>query len=483
MRFDDRLNTVLAQAAGEPHARAVRWRQLVELVARSGRQGGGALVDAALAEIRSGLGEVDETVRASAARAVSSLPLPLGLVAAFAGDTLHVAAPVLGAAELTPDQLEQLIAEASDENRRFLLSLHSKSAPRLVAAEPEQRDGQSSDGPIPSISEVLARIERLGQPRQQGALPLPPEERSGAALFRWECGPTGEIAWVDGAPRGAMIGRSIAQPSGPEEVDPAIARAFRHRAPFSEAKLVLAGAARWAGEWQVSGIPAFEPADGRFAGYRGVAKRPGQAAAAAHDSLRELVHEIKTPLTAIIGFAEIIDREMFGPAGERHRERAGEIVAQARLLLDAIDDLDLVARLRSGREAGGAPVAVEELIARVRPRIGAMAAKSSVSIGFDMPTAPAGCGVEPMIGERLVRRLLELALSATGPGQELIVQAGASRGCCTLLAHLPREGQDLLEPFRLRLLDGLARLAGGELLSATRQLKLIFPETGNAPPP
>ena len=44
------------------------------------------------------------------------------------------------------------------------------------------------------------------------------------------------------------------------------------------------------------------------------------------DSLRELVHEIKTPLNAIIGFAEIIDGQYLGPADRRYRERAGEIV-------------------------------------------------------------------------------------------------------------------------------------------------------------
>ena len=35
VRFDDRLQTVLAQPAANPHDRAVRWRQLVELLARS----------------------------------------------------------------------------------------------------------------------------------------------------------------------------------------------------------------------------------------------------------------------------------------------------------------------------------------------------------------------------------------------------------------------------------------------------------------
>ena len=72
------------------------------------------------------------------------------------------------------------------------------------------------------------------------------------------------------------------------------------------------------------------------------------------DSLRELVHEIKTPLNAIIGFAEIIDGQYLGPADRRYRERAAEIVAQARLLLTAIDDLDFAAKVHSAdRSATG----------------------------------------------------------------------------------------------------------------------------------
>jgi signal transduction histidine kinase len=61
------------------------------------------------------------------------------------------------------------------------------------------------------------------------------------------------------------------------------------------------------------------------------------------DSLRELVHEIKTPLNAIMGFAEIIEGQYLGPADRGYRERAAEIWRQARLLLTAIDDLDFAA--------------------------------------------------------------------------------------------------------------------------------------------
>ena len=95
------------------------------------------------------------------------------------------------------------------------------------------------------------------------------------SLFRWECGPSGEIAWVDGAPRGPLIGRTIArvQEDDDDRVDEEVVRAFGMRAPFRDREMRVAGKGLLAGQWKISGIPAFEPTDGRFAGYRGVALR------------------------------------------------------------------------------------------------------------------------------------------------------------------------------------------------------------------
>src|ERR1041384_3306893 len=119
--------------------------------------------------------------------------------------------------------------------------------------------------------------------------------------------------------------------------------------------MTVAGDGLVSGEWRISGVPAFEPNDGRFAGYRGIALREAPSAEdpespeflADPDSLRELVHEIKTPLNAIIGFAEIIDGQYLGPADRRYPERASDIVGEARSLLGAIDDLDFAAKIHS----------------------------------------------------------------------------------------------------------------------------------------
>src|SRR5215210_433831 len=116
--------TVLSQPASDRHDTAVRWRQLVDLVARAGPNSASPVVADALDSIRKDSPRVEESLRAAAARAVAALPLPLGLLECFASDKLAVSAPILAAATLEPAQWHALLAGADDETRRFVEALH-----------------------------------------------------------------------------------------------------------------------------------------------------------------------------------------------------------------------------------------------------------------------------------------------------------------------------------------------------------------------
>ena len=183
MRFDDRLLTVLNQPAGDRHDAAVRWRQLVDLVARAGPNSASPVVAEALESIRSEAPKVEESLRAAAARAVAALPLPLGLLECFAADRLAVSAPVLAAASLDSGQWRSLLAGADEETRRFAETLHPELAGReaddatealVERTEPEplveQRPATPSApvaGAGTSLGDVVARIERRRRSREQ----------------------------------------------------------------------------------------------------------------------------------------------------------------------------------------------------------------------------------------------------------------------------------------------------------------------------
>ena len=524
MQFDDRLATVLDQSADDPRARAVQWRQLVDLIARGAPAPGSPLTMRAMQRIAEGRETLPENLRAAAARAVAGLNLPAALVAIFAADSLAVAAPVIAAARLDAAEWDMVLDGVSEETRAFAETVHpelrkapkgKKLEPEAPAKTPARRSSWKPPAEeAPKISEMVARIERM---RRMRAPEITRERRAASAssrtsldspaLFRWECGPSGEIAWVEGAPRGALIGRSIALAGNGEGegVDRVVERAFALRSPFRDASFSLAGDGILSGRWRISGVPAFEPADGRFAGYRGVARReeampPSAGSIPAprspdHDSLRELVHEIKTPLNAIIGFAEIIDGQYLGPAHRRYRERAAEIVGQARSLLEATEDLDFAARLQSARDRPSEGTDLTAFYPSFAEGLISRAALHGVTVDLDPPEEGHRCMLKPELTERLVRRFTDAVLSASAPGEQLAFRFYHLDHRCGMSVTRPKSTlsatkDDLLNPqftvgeadqallglgFSLRLVNGLAGIADGELEITSEHFTLYVP--------
>lgn len=528
MRFDDRLLTVLNQPAGEDREIAVRWRQLVDLVARAGSSAGSPIVEQAVEAIQADAPSVDTDLRAAAARAVAALPLPLRLLEYFASEKPAVAAPVLAAATLEPVQWRTIMHSADADTRRFIETLHpdlrghEKGAiglaeeargtrvddPELIelttTVPPDEiahRPAAEADeiaAPAPSLHDVVERIERrrLGRAVTRNTNAPSVDDSSSVGLFRWECGPSGDISWMDGAPRGGVIGRSIARASDGDRLDPEVVRAFAMRAPFRDATLSVAGDGAVSGEWKISGVPAFDPGDGRFLGYRGIALRERHEGVDADsalellpdpDSLRELVHEIKTPLNAIIGFAEIIDGQYLGPADQQYREQAREIVRQARVLVTAIDDLDFAAKLHSS-PAGDRRVDLDQLVKRMVPTLKETALERAVDLDVAPMGAEAIAATEPELAERLIFRLCSTVIGRAEAGEQLrlaVTSGERMRVCLTRpasLASLSEEDllgspADLDQGFPLRLVRGLARLAGAELTATEGSIGLLFPRS------
>ncbi|MCY7281417.1 MAG: hypothetical protein LH610_11085 [Sphingomonas bacterium] len=492
---------------GSPHDRAVRWRQLVDLVARSTGNSDRALLKQAIENIRIDRPVIREPIRAAAARSIAGSPIPLVLLTIFAADNLTVAAPLIASASLTGDALASLRSAASPDVRRFLDSLSrppETEPPRAAAPQPDPE-------PVPSISEVIDRIERLRASREPEPprIVVPPPRAPDypvPGLFRWECGAGGEIEWVEGAPRGPLIGRSIANADPDQGVDECVERAFVIRAPFRDCLFELGDDGLMAGEWQISGAPAFAPGDGRFIGYRGIARRgqpepdplPPRVASrlpSGNDTLREMIHEIKTPLNAIIGFAEIIDGQYFGPAHRRYRERAAEIVANARSLLEATEDLDFVAKLQSARASASEGTALMSFFPSFADALLARAAALGVQLDMDMPDTTGTSMLEPELTERLLRRFTDAILVATALGEHLTFRVRRFDTRFALIVTRPKStilaGKDeLLDPeftiggadrallglgFSLRLINGLVGIAGGSLEIDEGQFTLSIP--------
>jgi signal transduction histidine kinase len=510
VRYDDRLRTVMTQPVADTHDRTVRWRQLVDLLSRPHDELDPALLDAALTMVQSGARSVPKAVRAATARSIAGRAAEPRLIAIFAADKLEVAAPLLAAAPLDEAGWALVLGGASEEIASFIHTLRGD----VGATMPQEPELPVASGePAPSIGDMVARIERLKSKRETPgdaeAVPAPPpvadrpQVATGPNLFRWECDASGQIGWVEGAPRGALIGRSLPSEEGAPR---ALVRAFTDRLPFDDTPVKLPTPAL-EGEWRLSGIPAFSPTDGRFLGYRGIARREGveeearqtagaSLAVADTDALRETIHEIKTPLNAIIGFAEIIDGQYLGPAHRNYRHRAAEIVAQARMLLVAIEDLDFAARQQLQPAEKGVSTSLAEILQPLAEEWGNRALARDVRLRIATSLGSLSCALEPELARRLLNRLLGAAVDAAPDGQQVEVDGKESKKAMTISVTRPAstrhlsdsqimdpafqvEGAEGASPlglgFALRLVRGLAQLASGSFRLTPAEFQLVLP--------
>ncbi len=554
MRFDDMLATVLARPADRPADRVALWRQLIDLVAQRRPGADPRLSREAFVRLQSLRAEVPVAIRQETARTFAGRRIPAVLVAFLASDVSTVAGAILPHVQLDDREWLSILPRLSPTGRGILRHRRDLGAfvegalaafgasdltlvgdagvtapleirdPPPIEPQPEMNRAAAPEGRgdepavidhgsgAGQIRAIITRIARFRQGRD--GYPLRDAEPVRVITFRFETGTDGVIRWVDGAPRGPLIGETIAVPAGGMYgVDAQAPGAFRQRAPFRDARLFVRGHSGAAGEWRIAGVPVFTSEEGRFLGYRGVARRPTAEERAepsmasglyggglAPDSLRQLVHELRTPLNAIGGFAEMIRRQMRGPISTGYRDRAQSIAEQAGRLLAAVDDLDVAARLETQRLD----------LQRIEVDLGAMLGLicSNHAAGAARRGVVLSCGVErglpPVMGDpaalrRMAGRLVASSAALAGERETIRAQLvrGGEPGMLELSVSRPLrlEGQPesaLLDPgfgaegdapdapllglgFSLHLVRRLAAAAGGEMLIADDHFLLRLP--------
>lgn len=358
-------------------------------------------------------------------------------------------------------------------------------APRVVAmptvavAPPEPR-------PIAAggfqIADVVARIDAFQRQREPLAAPAEAVEQAPATCFRFDTDSAGVICAVDGVTRGPLIGVSLAvgAPQGVVRIDAGINGAFRQRQRFADVRLDVGGSSDAGGAWRVTGEPQFDAATGRFTGYAAIARRPrsdeeaGRPAqgSGASDSLRQLVHELRTPTNAISGFAELIESQLLGPVSPVYRDHAATIRRHADGLIAAIEDLDTAARIE-GRALELRPraVAIEPLLERIAADLAPLATLRGTALDIH-PMGDHAALADDRAMERLLSRLLATLTSAAVAGERIdIAEAPAPAGQVALCFARPHAlgtgGEDALLS-----IDADAGEEGAPLLGAGFALRL-----------
>ncbi len=129
--------------------------------------------------------------------------------------------------------------------------------------------------------------------------------------------------------------------------------------------------------------------DMRLAEELRIAREAAEAASKAKSEfLSSMSHELRTPMNAILGFAQLLQRDKKESLSERHRERVGQILKGGEHLLRLIDDILDLSRI----EAGGVsistePVGVVEVLAEVKATLDPIAAAQGIRVEVDALSA------------------------------------------------------------------------------------------------
>jgi two-component system OmpR family sensor kinase len=339
--------------------------------------------------------------------------------------------------------------------------------------------------------------------------------------------PAGEIVSAEGGAAAMLIGHRpfTADRRAPAHCDPSTLLATRQRRPVREGRVSLEGAPAIAGDWQIDAVPCFDPGNRTFTGWHARLRRPQPAAEPSSpalrltpgpanddghdellltqearrpsqprdtdDRLRQLLHELKTPINAIQGFAELIQQEILGTVAHQYRGYAASIVADAATMLAQFEAIDQLVRLESGRQ----PIDPGETDARhalttLVDRLAPLFDQRQANLAFQPGDEPLPLGIAPEAFEAMIWRLLSTIAAAAVPGERLTLRLGREGDTMRLAAKLPEalvtgeagpfvekvEGITMLgRGFSLRLLGAEARAAGGEVRRSARFLTLTLP--------
>jgi len=150
--------------------------------------------------------------------------------------------------------------------------------------------------------------------------------------------------------------------------------------------------------------------------------------------LANMSHELRTPLNAVIGFSDVMAREMFGPLdNETYKDYAVSIRDSGSHLLELISDILDVSRIEAGvMELEESEINLRDLVQRCLGLFEKKASEKGIWILTKMDEDELGLMGDPRRLRQILINLLSNAVKFTPQGGEVTVRVYINNGCLTL---------------------------------------------------
>ncbi len=548
MHFDDRLATVLRQPASGKVIARIQYQQLLDLLGTLPNDARSPVIDAGYERIGQLEAQISADERARMLRESALRLRSPRLVALLAESDPPVASAAIAAARMDEEEWLDMIpalpvrARGILRHRRDLggrvearleqLGVADRGLPANDQARNAANDpnADSDDGIVlppdqdetEAIGAIVKRIEAFRKTREKvtsespsGVAPRLPFDDSQdeireprTAGFDFTTDAQGTINWAESGVAPMIVGMRL----GPRDTTAALAGskrladAVRHRQPVTAERITISGAPAICGDWQIDATPGFDSLTGQFSGYAGRARRPAEAA---HDlssprppdeadRMRQVLHELRTPVGAIQMSAEVIQQQLYGPTPHEYRALAATIASDTARILAGFEEMERLVKIDSGAlaiEPGQSDLA--QTVSRTVTQLQAHTDPRKSGFALDIPGSPLTVGIEPVELERLIWRLLAGIAGATAPSEVLSLQCAVDGAMACLEIALPEALRDLDDDalfhakaddthrtlsagmfglgFTLRLARAEAVAAGGALTRREDSLQLSLP--------
>lgn len=310
------------------------------------------------------------------------------------------------------------------------------------------------------------------------------------------------------------------------------------RRPFSGFRYQLRGDDGSDVTVMINGVPIYDE-DGVFAGYRGTGSDVTQqrdaeisrdrarleaerANRAKSEFLATMSHEFRTPLNAILGFSEMLSKEVLGPIGEQTYKEYAEAIndSGAHMLALVNDVLDISAIEAGKRTFARVEIDVLDLLKECTVEVSPIVADKSINLEVGVPSERIMIFADTRSVRQIVLNLLSNSVKFTPEEGWIKLDARPDRGDMVAISvedsgeGIPAEKlPTITDPFSqagthphhshegtglgLSIVKSLAEAHGGELsiestvgvgtkvtvwLPATPEPALLYTETAHAGP-
>lgn len=371
-------------------------------------------------------------------------------------------------------------------------------------------------GRDPAIADLRARIEAFQLNRsatnQHPRLPLGDaaqhRDQVPERLIDLVTNAEGLVIHADGRSAPMLVGLALTSPHPGVlvQLGEDTRLQLQRRQPLRQAQLVLDAAPQISGDWRMDAVPLFSPVTGGFAGYAARLYRPNLPEAAdlqdsPGDTMRQVLHELRTPVNAIQGFAEIIQQQLFGMVPHEYRAHAAGIAVDAAKLLAGFDEVDRLVKLEnSAMELEEGVTDFREALVDTMRRLEGVLRPRGAGFALEVAGSPFAVALAREEAMVLCWRLLATAAGALGPGEtarlvlsgdgkELHLRLDVPESLRNAPPDTSRDSQrrkvisaGMFGPaFTFRLAEAEARAAGGSLACAGEKVELRLPsvDAGN----